>query len=78
MKTLEIVKEEFKKSGLEVAEEVAEKVTCVLFDKVIPRLAVEAEEQGIKSACFFISPIAPVIKSELLKLEDKIDGKIGE
>ena len=75
MKTKDIVIEEFKKAGLEVAEEAVEVVIKTVFEKVLPRLALEAEEATVKSVAAFATPFAGMVEKELLGLADGIDGK---
>ena len=76
MKTLEILKDELKKSGLELGEEVVEKVIKITFERIVPRLALEAEETQIKAIAGVMLIAAPAIEQALLKAADKIDGKI--
>ena len=76
MKTLEILKDELKKSGLELGEEVVEKVIKITFERIVPRLALEAEENQIKAIAGVMLIASPAIEQALLKAADKIDGKI--
>ena len=76
MKAVEILKEEFKKAGLAELEAVAEEAIKVVFEKIIPRLAVEADESYVKMAAGVASLASSALESAALKAADKIDGQI--
>jgi hypothetical protein len=73
MKALEIVVDEFKKEGIELLEENAKTITKILFDKVLPRLAVESEESAVKMVAGVAVLAGPAIKESILKLADNIN-----
>lgn len=75
-KIIEIIKEEGKKQGMEIAEVAIVKVYGVL-EAVAPRLAIEGE--GVEKVVGGILATAiPVFKSAIEKLADlNHDGKIG-
>lgn len=70
MKTLEIMKEEFKASGVEVAEEVLEKAVSVLFEKVLPRVVAEEENAAVKSVAGVLALVYPTVKPVIAKATD--------
>jgi hypothetical protein len=74
MKASEIFKEEAKKELAHLSEEVVLEVTHFMLDKLIPRLALESDEQAIKSACGVAQMIVPVVRPMLIAAIDKIDG----
>jgi hypothetical protein len=69
-KTVEILKEELKKEGVEVAEEVLEKTVKVVFEKVLPRVAVEEENAAAKSVAGVALMIYPALKPVIEKATD--------
>lgn len=76
MKFVEILKEEVKKSGLEVGEEVLEAVVAVITDHVIPRAAIEADEAVVKGICIAAIPVLAALKPVIEKATDlNHDGK---
>lgn len=77
MKALEILKEELSKEGLNAAEEAVIKIVEVIDAKVLPRLALEADEQAVKAIAGVAIPVFKALKPALLKSIDKIDGEEG-
>jgi len=77
MKTVEIVKEEFKKIGLDIAEDAVIAATKVLIEKIVPRLALEADESAIKAVAAVAAPLLVFVEPKILELADKIDGQQG-
>jgi hypothetical protein len=77
MKASEILKEEIKKELGHISEEIVMEITKFTLDKLIPRLALDAEEPSVRSACGVAQMIVPVIKPMLIVAIDKIDGEIG-
>lgn len=75
MKSGAIILEELKKGGLDIAEETAIQVTKIVFEKAIPRLALEAEENVVKSICAVVALAGKPIEEALFKMIDKIDGE---
>jgi len=73
MKALEIVVEEFKKEGIELLEENAKTATKILFEKVIPRLALESDESVVKMIAGVLVLAGPALEGSLLKLADQIN-----
>lgn len=73
MKATQIIVSEFEAAGLAIAEEVAEKIINITFDKVMPRLAVEADEQLVKSVAAVIVATSGITKPMALKAVDGID-----
>lgn len=67
-----IIVEEFKAEGLEIAEDVAIRLTKVAF-RVIPKV-VTATETKIDD---LLVPVLAVIEPQVMKALDKIDGKEG-
>lgn len=77
MKTTKILLEELKNGGLDIAEETLMQVTKIIFEKAIPRLAIEAEEPAVKSIAAVLVLAAQPVEQALFKMIDKIDGKEG-
>ena len=77
MKTKDIIVEELKKAGLNMAEEEAKLAFNALCDGIIPRLAMEADEAMIKSASALLLMALPTFKPVVLEAIDKIDGQVG-
>lgn len=78
MKSVEILKEEFEKAGLVVAEEVSLKVVEAIKSSLI-RMAAEADESAIKSMAPVGTLVLTALDGEIKKLIDfNKDGKIGE
>ena len=69
-KSLEIIKEELKKAGIEVAEEVAEKVVATVFEKALPRIAVEEDNAAVKSVAGVVLLAYPAVKPAIEKATD--------
>lgn len=69
-KSLEIIKEELKAAGIEIAEEAAEKVIAVVFEKALPRIAVEEENAAVKSVAMVLGMAYPAVKPALEKATD--------
>lgn len=79
MKSTEIILEELKKEGIVVLEEVAEKAVKVFENKIVPRLALEADEAPVKLIASGIMLVAPALDPAIEKaLDFNKDGKIGE
>lgn len=76
MKASQIIAEELKKEGLEVVEEVVEHLVNVIADKILPRLAIEADEAPIKAVAGVSIVIMGALKPAILKAVDGIDGKV--
>lgn len=75
-KELEIVKEEFEKAGIDMAEEVLEKAVSTLCEKVVPRLAIESEKPAIKAVAGVVAMAYPTLKPAIEKATDlNHDGK---
>lgn len=75
-KSLEILKEELKEAGVEIAEEILEKTVHVLFEKALPRIAVEEESAVIKSVAGVALLAYPALKPAIDKATDlNHDGK---
>ena len=77
MTSVEIIKEEFKAAGLEMAEETAKKFFLVLEGKIIPRLATEATDEKIKALASISGVVIGAMKPIVLAAIDKIDGQVG-
>ena len=75
MKSLEIVKEELKELGLDVAEETVMEVIKAIGKKILPRIAAEEDNAIIKGAMLIAIPAFAAIKPSLIQLADKIDGE---
>lgn len=69
-KELEILKEEFKAAGIEMAEEVLEKAVEIFFEKALLRISIESENAAIKSVCSVVSMIYPMVKPAIEKATD--------
>lgn len=69
-KAIEILKEEYKKAGMEIAEEALEKTAEVLFEKVLPRIAIEDENPIVKSISGVVLLAYPALKPALQKATD--------
>lgn len=70
MKTFDIIKEELKASGVEIAEEVAEKAIKAIFEKALPRIAAEEENSAVKAVAGVLAMAYPAIKPSLEKMTD--------
>lgn len=70
VKAVEILKEELKSAGVEVAEEVLEKVSTVLFEKALPRIVVEEENGAVKAVAGVLAMAYPALKPALEKATD--------
>lgn len=76
MKSVQIMKEEIQKAFPGVAEEVIEKGVAVIFEKALPRIAVEEDNAIVKSVAGVAVMAYPAIKPSLEKLTDlDHDGK---
>jgi len=73
----QIVKEQLKQQGLELAEETVKKVFEVIEAHLIPALAAEAEEANIRSLASILKIVIDPLKPVILKAIDKIDGQEG-
>lgn len=78
MKSVDIVKTELAKSGIVLAEELVHGIVDCLVKKILPELALNADESAIKAvagvACLALPALMPAIE----KLEDlNHDGKVG-
>lgn len=69
-KTVEILKEELKKEGIEVAEEVLEKTVKCVFEKVLPRIAIEEDNVAAKSVAGVALMVYPALKPVIEKATD--------
>lgn len=67
-----IIVDEFKAEGLEIAEEVAVKLTKVAF-RVLPKV-VAATETKVDD---LLIPLLAVVEAPVMKALDKIDGQEG-
>lgn len=67
---LKIVGEEFKKAGIDMAEEVLEKAVEVLFEKALPRVAVEDDNAIAKSLSGVVMLAYPALKPAIAKATD--------
>lgn len=67
---LEILKEEFKEAGIEIAEDVLEKAVLIFFEKALPKIAVQSESAAINSICSVVSIIYPIVKPVIEKATD--------
>ena len=73
---MDIVKEEAKKEFPTLGEAALESIVDMIFGKIIPRLAAEAEEAPVKLGAAGITMIYPAFKPALDKLTDlNKDGK---
>lgn len=77
MKTFDILKEELKKEGLDIAEEVLVKFVNVIDQKILPRIAIEADEPAVKAVAAVAIPVFGALKPALLGAIDKIDHEVG-
>jgi hypothetical protein len=77
MKTAQIVAEELKSAGLEIMEDSLVKVINCLSDKILPRLALEADEAAVKAVASVGIIVISALKPAILGAVDKIDGQIG-
>lgn len=78
MDFVQIVTEELKKEGLLIAEENIELFIGLIFEKIIPRLALESENTTIKMIASGAQLVWPTIKPKITELADlNHDGKIG-
>lgn len=78
MKTIDILKEEAKKEGLELAEVACQK-TIKVIKSTLARAALEADEEAFKA----VAPIGTIVVTALDPMVEKLidfnhDGKIGE
>jgi hypothetical protein len=69
-KELEIAKEEFKKAGIDVAEEVLESIVHTTCEKVVPRLVLESENPIVKSVAGVVAMAYPAMKPAIDKATD--------
>ena len=77
MKAVEILKEEFEKEGMDIAEEVLASVVKIIGEKVLPRLAIEADESAVKAVAAIGIPVFKALEPSLLVAIDKLDGEVG-
>jgi hypothetical protein len=69
-KALEIIKEEYKKEFPGIAEETVEASVKVLFEKALPRIAVEEENAAVKSVAGVALMAYPALKPAIDKVTD--------
>jgi hypothetical protein len=74
MTALQIIGEEFKKAGLELAEKDAEVVIKTIFEKVSPRLAAESDNATVKSIFTALLVFNPMIEKMFLDMAEKISA----
>lgn len=67
---LKIIGEEFKKGGIDMAEEVLEKAVSIMFEKALPRIAVEDENVAVKSVAGVAIMAYPALKPAVDKMTD--------
>jgi len=67
-----IIVDAFKEEGLEIAEDVAIKMTKIAF-KTIPKI-VEATENKVDD---YLIPLLALVEKPVLNALDKIDGHVG-
>lgn len=70
VKAIKIIGEELKAAGVEVAEEVLEKVVSTVFEKALPRILVEEENPAIKSVAGVLAMVYPTLKPAIEKATD--------
>lgn len=73
----QIIKEVLAAEGLNLVEESVLKVFEILEDKLLPALALEAEEEKIQSLAKILKIVIEPLKPVILKAIDKIDGMEG-
>ena len=78
MKSVQIMVEEFKKSGIILAEEALDQVEKVFVHQIIPRLAIEADEAAVKLIAGGCMLVLPALEPAIEKAIDlNKDGRIG-
>jgi hypothetical protein len=78
MKSSLIIAEELKKAGVVLEEEALEQVEQVFAHKIIPRLALEADESAVKMIAGGMMLVLPALEPALEKAMDRNhDGKVG-
>lgn len=68
----EMIKEEFKKSGLDIAEDAAVAAVKAVFS-IIPKVIIATENKYDD----LLLAVLPIIEPKILEMLDKIDGQEG-
>ena len=77
MKAVEIIGQELKAAGLAIVEKDVEVLLTCCAEKILPRLALEAEEAPAKAIASVLAIAISALKPSLEKAIDKIDGVEG-